>query len=475
MEKQVPAIEQQVRRAKRYRKVAQRLRDLEILSYVRKTSARRDERARLIDVLGVDETVAAAGLAKHKELQTALNQARYDEYQASMALDERTAAQAKAAAALQEHASAQAAAQAKTAELARQCETLEREVDAAAQAETDADAQLSGSSEELRVSRERRDEALALAETAAAAEAAGTAQWEQAYAALRAVEDKRARAAAAAAESHAASEAASAQWQRLIEAAKRLEAELGGVAETLATVARRSSENERAMTNHVETTAQTLATVKQLEEQLRGARAKLGERRGSRDQTHATAAQVEAKLTALTQLETGLSPGAKAAQVLLQARQAGQASGIVGTVAQHITVAREHNLALDALLADRGADVIVETPADAKGAVALLKAARAPRATVIVLAGLPAAERSGAPLRGRGIVGAAGELVRCDQRLRPVLDDLLSSAIVVESLETALDLAKQHRDRTFATLEGDVVRSGAITTGTTQRPLESTR
>ncbi|MDQ6825263.1 MAG: AAA family ATPase, partial [Candidatus Eremiobacteraeota bacterium] len=70
LEKQIPAIEQQVRRAKRYQKVAQELRDLEVLSYVRKTSARREERGRIVSALGEDEGRASAGAAKHKELQT---------------------------------------------------------------------------------------------------------------------------------------------------------------------------------------------------------------------------------------------------------------------------------------------------------------------------------------------------------------------------------------------------------------------
>lgn len=59
LEKQLPAIEHQVRRAKRYQKVQQQLRDFEIYSYVRNTEQRRDERAKLAAALTGDETQSA--------------------------------------------------------------------------------------------------------------------------------------------------------------------------------------------------------------------------------------------------------------------------------------------------------------------------------------------------------------------------------------------------------------------------------
>ncbi|HXN08137.1 MAG TPA: AAA family ATPase, partial [Candidatus Acidoferrales bacterium] len=154
LEKQIPGIEQQVRRAKRYQKVNQQLRDFEILSYVRKTAQRREERAHIVESLGADEHVANAAAQQHSELQAQLNKARYNEYQASLALDERNAAHTKLAEDLQEHASAHAAATARTTELVRGSESLEREVDASANAVAQADARLTAAIEDLRRSRE---------------------------------------------------------------------------------------------------------------------------------------------------------------------------------------------------------------------------------------------------------------------------------------------------------------------------------
>ncbi|HEY6234405.1 MAG TPA: AAA family ATPase, partial [Candidatus Elarobacter sp.] len=47
LERRVPELDTQVRRAKRYRKVTARVRDLEILSYLRASSTRRTERERV--------------------------------------------------------------------------------------------------------------------------------------------------------------------------------------------------------------------------------------------------------------------------------------------------------------------------------------------------------------------------------------------------------------------------------------------
>ncbi len=66
LERRIPELDAHVRRAKRYRKVSARLRDLEILAYVRASASRREERERVqAEVAAFDEsrTRAAAHAA----------------------------------------------------------------------------------------------------------------------------------------------------------------------------------------------------------------------------------------------------------------------------------------------------------------------------------------------------------------------------------------------------------------------------
>ena len=226
LEQQVPALEQAVRRAKRYRKVTGRLRDLEIVSYVRKTAERRDERAGLVDVLGVEEAERAAADARSATLQADASKARYDEYQATIALDERNAARSSAAQAVQELATAQAGAQARAEENERRCVAYGNDVEAATRDLADAEARVETLSTDLAAAREQRDRSLRDSEAAALAEAQGSGRWEASYAALRAVEDRRARATAKAAESEAASTAARTERERIAQSGAQIDAEL---------------------------------------------------------------------------------------------------------------------------------------------------------------------------------------------------------------------------------------------------------
>src|SRR5665213_2098132 len=64
LERRVPELESQVRRARRYRKVTARVRDLEILSYLRASSSRRAERERVAGQLEALENARAAAAAR---------------------------------------------------------------------------------------------------------------------------------------------------------------------------------------------------------------------------------------------------------------------------------------------------------------------------------------------------------------------------------------------------------------------------
>jgi chromosome segregation protein len=471
LEKQIPAIEQQVRRAKRYQKVSTQLRDFEILSYVRKTAARREERARIVESLGADEHEAAAAAKQHSELQAALNKARYEEYQASLALDERNAEHARLAQQLQEHASAHAAESARIAELARTLESLEREVDASANAATQADGRLTSAIEDLRRSREARDEALSLAESAASVEATGTAQWERAYAALRAVEDARTRAVARSTESASAAVAAEHEFGRLREEVKRLAGEMQAAD---AGVTRSRARAEQIAADMDGLTAQVLALeaeVRDAQSHAKAAAAAVEAARRAREQAHAQVTQLTAKRDALKQFETGSTGAPAGARALLEAATNGALAGVLGLLAGQIKVDDRYAIAIDALLGVHAHDVIVRTLADAKAAMQLLKSTHAGRATIVALEALPRTRAHADADAGKGILGRAVDLVTCDAKLRPAIDHALGQSFVVATLDEAFACSQRMADAAFVTQDGDVIRGGVISSGAGVGPV----
>ena len=88
LERRIPELDTQVRRARRYRKLNARVRDLEILSYIRASASRRGERETLKAELSRNEELRGAGAAKAATLGAQLAQARTHAYRHELALEE---------------------------------------------------------------------------------------------------------------------------------------------------------------------------------------------------------------------------------------------------------------------------------------------------------------------------------------------------------------------------------------------------
>lgn len=467
IEQQVPAMEAQVRRAKRYRKATERLRDLEILSFVRKTGARRAERTGLVEVLGAEEAERTSADAKRERLSADVNRARYEEYQATIALDERSAARSESASAVQEAATSHAASQARSEDADRRCIDLAREVEGAVLAVEEARARIDTLVRELAASRERRDGALADAESAAAAERAGSQAWEAAYAALRAVEDRRAMATAAAAESDTASQAAGSDRDRLADQERRLADELAAAAERAAD-ARRLQDALAAETVEIEAEIQRLAALADARASARDAASSdMESARSSLEAARAKSVETKARLDALKEFDSagaGVPTGVKA---VTAERAAANLRGIVGVVADLIDVDATFATAIDVALGARIHDLVTERTDDARAAIEMLKRKRAGRATFVPIDLVRQCPLPLAPdvSDAQGYVGRAVDLIRCKPDVRAVVDHLLRDVVVVETLTAAIDLAPRVAPATIVTLDGELVRKAEITGG----------
>jgi len=339
IDQQVPAIETQVRRAKRYRKATQTLRDLDILSYVRKTVARRDERAQLSAVLAADDERQVKAQAERERLAADLNAIRYEEYQATVALDERNAALSKTAAIVQDAATTHAAAQARAEDAERRCLDHARDARGAELAVGTARERIETLVRELAASRERRDAALAGAERAAGAERTGSRAWEAAYSELRAVEDRRAVAAADSAESDTAAQAAAAQCDRLVENDRRLAAETKAAAELRDAAVARSAEL-RGVADDLARRIDALAKAADDASAVRASCAAAVEaERASSEAARAKVVEIDARLAAHKEFDAAgadMPAGARA----VVAERGGALSGAIGTIAGLIDVDR---------------------------------------------------------------------------------------------------------------------------------------
>ncbi|HEX2909681.1 MAG TPA: chromosome segregation protein SMC [Chloroflexia bacterium] len=165
---------------------------------------------------------------------------------------------------------------------------------------------------------------------------------------------------------------------------------------------------------------------------------------------------------------TGLYGGVKS---VMQSASGPQPSlkGILGLVANLLEAPAELEVAIEVALGMHLQDVVVEHFEDAETAINHLKSIGAGRATFLPLDNL----RSGSSSNPRnvlnmsGVRGIASDLIKFENRYRPVYEQLLGRVLVVEDLQVGRAAMREAGGGwTAVTLNGEILRgSGAVTGG----------
>jgi len=217
---------------------------------------------------------------------------------------------------------------------------------------------------------------------------------------------------------------------------------------------------------------------RELDESLAGARGELG---ASEDAISAVEARIheaeealsrlrqdsagaDSRLRTLLELKAnfeGVSEGGKA---LLAERD--KLPGLIGVVADVLEVPPALLDALEASLGEAASFVLVEDRAAIEPALERLRRPEGGRATLVDLAALANGPLPELP-KAKGVVGRASELVRFEARFGPLAERLLGSVIVVETRELARDLAQDSPGGLrFVSTDGEVWERGRVRAGT---------
>ncbi|MCC6652212.1 MAG: chromosome segregation protein SMC [Candidatus Eisenbacteria bacterium] len=232
----------------------------------------------------------------------------------------------------------------------------------------------------------------------------------------------------------------------------------------------RASDLERALEEGAERRVQ-------LEQEVEGARAELtageeairsvSDRISQADaalsQLKQQAAGAEARLHTLLELKKNFEGVSEGVKSLLAHEE--QLPGVLGVVANVIEVPSEYLDALEASLGEASSFVLVEDRAAIEPALGRLRGLEAGRATLVDLSALTSLPRIDGPQHS-GVLGRASDLVRCEERYRPLVDRLLGTVFVVESREVAAELAHASMGgMRFVSLDGEVWERGRVRAG----------
>ncbi|HUB05459.1 MAG TPA: chromosome segregation protein SMC [Myxococcales bacterium] len=258
--------------------------------------------------------------------------------------------------------------------------------------------------------------------------------------------------------------------ERLAELAKRLAA-VGDELAGLEAARRRAEETRAAHVAELDGSRQLELALKALRGQtelsLGEARAALSAAEAEGAASREELALARSRLASLEELRKNFEGCEAGARAVMLGRQdgGGRVPGVLGLVADLLTVPRAIEVAVEAVLGERLQQVVVESREDAVAAARWLAASAAGRGVFLPLA---SAEGEAAPAPAAehpGVVGAAVDLVEVAPEHRAVAELLLGDVLVVRDLEAALELSAG--GWTLVTLRGEVLwPSGAVAGGT---------
>ena len=145
--------------------------------------------------------------------------------------------------------------------------------------------------------------------------------------------------------------------------------------------------------------------------------------------------------------------------------------GINGVLANLISVDKKYEVAIEMCLGQATQNIVTDTEEDAKKLVEYLRANKLGRASF-----LPVSSIKGRKLdriiknSTEGVIGVASDLVKCDKKYEQIILNLLGRTLIVENMDTAIQMAKLNSySFRIVTLDGDIIsNTGSITGGSIQ-------
>ena len=250
---------------------------------------------------------------------------------------------------------------------------------------------------------------------------------------------------------------------RIVENSKALQTELETAKEAHTKVQRRE---QQLAVDLIRLDTEKEKAEAELQHRQDGLRKLESEMRGLQDSLGMSVSRLKS-LQELQAAHEGYYAGVRA---ILKAREMDpdRFGGVCGVIAELIRTDADYELAIEVALGSAIQNVVTETAEDAQAGIAFLKETRAGRVTFLPLDILRARSfRDHDLLDQPGVIGLASELLDYEPKYEIAVQQLLGSTVVIEDLDTAIQLTRRFRPNArLVTLEGEVINtSGAVTGG----------
>ncbi len=173
------------------------------------------------------------------------------------------------------------------------------------------------------------------------------------------------------------------------------------------------------------------------------------------------------RLRMFREMERDYEGYTKAVKFVMQEAARGSLRNIHGPVSRLIQTEDRFSVAVEIALGSAMQHIVVSTEADGKQAIGLLKSRDQGRATFLPMSTMTSRLLQEQGLeRCRGYQGLGSQLVRCEERYRPVVENLLGRTVICDTLDNAIAMSRTYRARfKIVTLDGQVMNAGGSMTG----------
>ena len=176
---------------------------------------------------------------------------------------------------------------------------------------------------------------------------------------------------------------------------------------------------------------------------------------------------VTAKARVFRAMERDFESYQKSVRLVMQEAQRGKLPNVHGPVSRLIRTDDSYTVAIEIALGGAMQQIVVDSEADGKAAIAFLKRTGGGRATFLPLSTIRPKDLQENGLEScRGFVGIASRLVKSEDRYRGVVENLLGRIVIVQDIDAAIHMANKYRNRfKIVTLDGQVMNPGGSMTG----------
>lgn len=247
-----------------------------------------------------------------------------------------------------------------------------------------------------------------------------------------------------------------------------IEGELDGLKKDNALLEGRIGKAEKTVAEYEEKIALEEKTISELEKQSESLRAENESCRSRQNRAQVDWSTKKQRIDSLKRMDELFEGFAHSVRFVMNAAEHGELDGICGPVSRLISVEEQYSLAIETALGANVQNIVVESDADAKAAIAHLKRNGAGRCTFYPISTVRAQEqRIGQELsRFAGYIGVASDLCGYEEKYRAVISSMLGRTAIFSDLDRANDAAKKTSYRfRIVTLDGQVINAGGSFTG----------